>query len=213
MSWRPLGAMLEDLFADVFSGCEELPESEQRERFYRRYAPAVAEVRRAHYRQARMVPVPVNGSTTRGLDQGYFATRLGDGTLGYLQRRTDDCLQAALASLLQVPMPDVPDLHQLKQIVSGTAPEETHRRGHERLERWLAQAGLRLVCDDELPERSERWIALAVSGASSFADHCLIMSRDECIFDPNRIVPPRKGEYATDLDLSAIAYGITAERR
>ena|ERR1039458_7965900 len=44
-------------------------------------------------------PVRVNGSRQAGLRMGYFQARLRDGTVGYFQRETSDCLRAGIASL------------------------------------------------------------------------------------------------------------------
>jgi hypothetical protein len=63
--------------------------------FAKLFPSELAKVRRQVYRQVGLLPVPVGGSAAKGLRGGYFMSRLGDGTLGYLQRRTDDCLQAS----------------------------------------------------------------------------------------------------------------------
>src|SRR5579862_7033844 len=60
--------------------------------FFRRHPPALADLRRA----AGVRPVAVRGSAAYGLQLGYFEARLRDGSTGYFQRRTDDCMQAAL---------------------------------------------------------------------------------------------------------------------
>ncbi len=41
---------------------------------------------------------------------GYFKAPLRDSSFGYLQRRPDDCVQAAIASFLQAQPYTVPDL-------------------------------------------------------------------------------------------------------
>src|ERR1019366_10688277 len=71
--------------------------------FCQRFPVELANVRRQVYQsagqQAGLHPVPINGSIRQGLNQGYYSTPLHDGTRGFLQRRTDDCDAASLATL------------------------------------------------------------------------------------------------------------------
>lgn len=115
-------------------------------------------------------------------------TSLPDGTLGYFvpSARTDDCFAAAIATVLQVPLADVPDPRIDERLAVGEAPEEIDRFAQDELNRWLSKRGLRLVVHRELPTRRARWIGV-VPGAGSFNDHCLVMSRDEVLFDPGRV--------------------------
>jgi hypothetical protein len=66
-----------------------------------------------------MTPVRVNGSRDAGLRAGYFQMRLRDGTVGDFYRRTDDCVQAAIATLLPVPPWLMPDLRVSEQLRQG----------------------------------------------------------------------------------------------
>ena len=50
----------------------------------------------------------INASGRLGSSPGWFQMPLRDGTVGYLQRHTDGCLQATIASLLQLHL--VPEL-------------------------------------------------------------------------------------------------------
>jgi len=61
--------------------------------------------------QLGMQPVPINGSPKQGRQAGYFQMRLRDGTTGYFQRGADDCLQASIASCIQVKPHLVPVLN------------------------------------------------------------------------------------------------------
>jgi hypothetical protein len=81
-----------------------------------------------HDRDAgRLEAVEVNGSTERGARLGYFRSPLPDGTYGYLQRRGDDCLRAALATAIQTPITEVPDLRADELAAAGMDPEEIQR--------------------------------------------------------------------------------------
>jgi len=75
-------------------------EASARATFLRDWPPALANLRR----ELGLAPVP-------SAPFGYFQAPLRDGTTGYFQRRTDDCLQAAIASCCQIPPHLVPDLH------------------------------------------------------------------------------------------------------
>jgi hypothetical protein len=93
---------IERIVAEYENGPGDL--NERTRQFCEVFPSELAKVRRQIYRHAGLLPVPMNGSPAKGLKSGYFSTRLRDGSLGYLQRRTDDCLQAAIASCLQVPL-------------------------------------------------------------------------------------------------------------
>ena len=82
--------------------------------FHRDLPAELSTLRRQIYERiptASLRPVPIARSVARGVNAGYYMTPLRDGSSGYLQRRPDDCLQAALASCLQIPPHKIPDLH------------------------------------------------------------------------------------------------------
>jgi hypothetical protein len=190
--------------------CAELENGTDPDRvreFCKLFPSELAKVRRQVYRDAglRLHPVPVNGSQAKGLKLGYFMTPLHDGTLGYFQRRTDDCLQAAIASCLQMPVHLVPDLQQ--QFAAGVEPEEMERGIREKMKRWMDKHGVSLVYHASPPTTERRWIGVVTEPDSS---HCLLMNGRECLFDPaNLRLPPRieMSEY----DPADIDYGITIE--
>lgn len=160
-----------------------------------------------------LYPVEVDGSPTRGLKQGYFKTLLRDGTVGYFQRRTDDCVQAVVASLLQMPPTSVPDLHLDAQLAAGKDPEEIDRTIEEQFGRWRQQYGLTIMVHASPPTSAKRWIGVVTTG-NPLNDHTMLMSGHDCLFDPAHLLPPRedqptalKGYAVADID-----YGITIER-
>lgn len=196
-----LVAAIEELFAEVERG-----EPDGAGSLDVRLWPLVADLRRGVYaykNKAGLLPVPIFGSRERGLRAGYFASRLRDGSWGFYQRRADDCLRAALATLLRVPMPKVPDAHRAKQLAEGLSEAEVNAYTRELLEDWLDERGWRLAFN-KWPPSSGRWIAV------KDGDHCLLMEGSECVFDPARFLPPARGErLAADM---TIDYAITAGR-
>jgi hypothetical protein len=184
----------------------------ERERvFVERFGPALAAVRRTSSRQTGMTPVPVKGDIFKGLKAGYFSTRLRDGSLGYLQRRGDDCLQAAIASLLQVPMPKVPDLRMAQRRVDGMDKDALERLVSRQLGDWIEKRGLTVYLHTSPAVSERRWIGVIPSDISTDADHCLLMAGRDCLFDPDVFWPPGSDEPATQLDIGDIEYAITIE--
>lgn len=148
-------------------------------------------------------PVPVNGSTEIGDRLGYLSIQLRDGTRGYAMRRFDDCLQAAVATLLQVPMHAVPDARIDQQLRAGRDPDDLAAQMWLDLAQFAKAAG-RFVRHQPPPFDAPRWIAIAPgANAHGFEDHSLVMQRSEVLFDP-----------FGDTDLrapTAITVGITVE--
>jgi hypothetical protein len=184
---------------------------ERARRFGRAYPGELAKVRRQVYRPAGLLPVPVNGSAQRGLKSGYFAARLRDGSLGYLQRRTDDCLQAALASCAQIPAPLVPDFHIEQQLAAGMDPDEVDGVNLEKLRRWMDKYGVTITVHPSSPTSAKRWIGI-VTTDNAYSDHCLLMNGRDCLFDPAEGLPP-KGQLVSQYDVADIDYGLTIEKR
>jgi hypothetical protein len=171
--------------------------------FVQRYPSEAAKVRR------QVLPVvPVNGSRSKGLAAGYFMTRLRDGSVGYFQRRLDDCLQAAIASHVQVAPHQVPDLHLDQLLLAGKDPEEIRHIGREKLRRWTEKHGVTIMLHSSPPTSARRWIGVvpAAGGEGSF-DHCLIMSGRECLFNTSSLLPD------SEYDAAGIEYGITIDDR
>jgi hypothetical protein len=218
---RSYQAFWEELIALLEAG--DIDEAEYLRRLRRR----TANLRSSVWRQAGMIPIssssvsgraardPIGSSLARraapGMD-GYYATRLRDGTLGYLQRDVADCLRAALASLLQIPMPNVPEMPTNKLLSGEMDAEEFERVAARRLDRWTAERGLTARFHAS-PRTSGRWIGVLLSEEwSVLNDHCLLMSGRDCLFDPGTPVP-RPLDEPTDQDLADIDYAITVERR
>jgi hypothetical protein len=114
---------------------------------------------------------------------------LPDGTVGYFVRhpRRDDCLAAALATTLQVPIDEVPDPRLNERARAGEDLDAVSRSAWAQLERWLAARRLRMVTHRKVPAARGRWIG--VVPLRGWADHCMVMSRAEVLFDPVRDFP------------------------
>jgi hypothetical protein len=119
--------------------------------------------------------------------------RLKDGTVGYCVRapRADDCFAAALATVLQVPIAEVPDPQLDERLAAGETADEIDRDARAELEAWLADRDLRLIVHRKVPLATcRRWIGV-VPMPGAFNDHCLVMDRGRVIFDPTLEVDAR----------------------
>lgn len=114
------------------------------------------------------------------------STELPDGTLGYHSCRADDCFVVAVATVLQVTPREMPDLRLVADLRAGEDPDAISRRAWMQMERFAAGRGLRIrVCQARLPTHRSRWIGVCSPQRDKpFEDHCLVMSRDELLFDP-----------------------------
>jgi hypothetical protein len=112
----------------------------------------------------------------------FHSVPLPDGTRGFLVRRSDDCLAAAIATTIQDP--DVPDLRIDARLHAGMRPEEVDRVVRVELDAWLAGRGVRARIHDRVPVHSDRCIGV-VPIEGWFQSHCLVLSRGgELLHDP-----------------------------
>jgi hypothetical protein len=166
-------------------------------------------------RKARMRPVAVGGSRAVGSKLGYFETTLRDGTIGYFQRRTDDCVQAALATLLQMPIDRVPDLRLDRRTwIDGMHPDELQRAIEPAFAEWTARYGLTIVAHATPPRWAKRWIGL-MSAPGVFERHCVVMTRADYLWDVSHLLVPHKDETVAinGYTLHDVSIGVTVERR
>lgn len=113
-----------------------------------------------------------------------LTVELADGTVGYTVRRVDDCLAAAIATTLQVPIEEVPDPHVRERIRGGEDPAEINDQSAQVLKSWLADHGLRMVVHRRVPAARRRWIGI-VPHSWWFHSHCMVMRFGEILFDPS----------------------------
>lgn len=163
----------------------------------------------------KLLPVAVKGSTRKGAELGYFKSPLRDARYGFLQRRSDDCLRAALATCVQAPMPEVPELKPDQLLAAGKDPEEIGRVVLGTLGAWIERNALTIVAhsDARLPVASACWIGLIHNPDDPDGAHCLVMRGREPVFDTAWLTPPRTDEPVSWHGLDDIEFGLTIERR
>jgi hypothetical protein len=199
--------------------------AERAQLFCTRYPVALAEVRRqicsdplrAKLRLAlRLHPVDdprcPNWLTTIAMRDRFpfYMTELRDGTVGFLQRRVDDCFQAAIASCAQVSPYLVPDLKMQQQTAAGKDPEQVVSAALAKLDGWMDENGVAIRFHASPPWSARRWIGV-IRDPRPMSDHCLLMSGRVCLFDGARALPKDHDEPASDFDPADIDYGITIE--
>lgn len=134
---------------------------------------------------ATQVQVP-NDSDING--PPFFQMRLADGTTGYFQRRFDDCLQAAVATLLQVSPYEVPDLQLIQRALDGASANDL--TDSTTMDGWLADRGLRMSVSEIGNHDEARWIGVVGASAGIFQSHCLLMHGSSLLFNPFWPLPP-----------------------
>jgi hypothetical protein len=158
---------------------------------------------------------PVARLTDDGVDFG-VAPKPGDQVAyGMCPHRTDDCLQAAIATATQVPIEQVPDLKLDRRRAEGEDPDEISRSSWERLERWAAKRGLVMRFWLHPPPPAERWIGVVRwrGEEMAFGDHCLVMLHDRLLFDPSASTKPQPGTNNMRFTPNQIDYAITFDRQ
>jgi hypothetical protein len=176
--------------------------------FHRRYERTISNLRRQAIGFGGLAPVPVNGSVKQGMKQGFYRVPLREGGFGYLQRGLDDCLQAGVASLLQISPIKAPDV-KLFELLATMKPDEVGEVVVERLSAWQCKAGVQITIDTEPPWDEERWVGVVVG---EDLGHCLLMNGATPVFDCGIGLPGWSGpEILSDPGL--IDYGITIEVR
>jgi len=128
-------------------------------------------------------PVPVRGRRELGERLGYYERRLVDGSLGYFMRRADDCLQAAIATCLEVPPMIVPDLRVDQNRTAGMDPEEITQASVAAMCRWAEVIGVQIMVHPSPPTSAQRWIGV-LPRSGLFNDHCLVLSGRTVVHDP-----------------------------
>lgn len=153
--------------------------------------------------------------------------QLEDGTRGYCMRadRVDECFAAALATLIQIPLWQVPDWRLHEREDAGDDPAEINRESWARLEKWLGRRGLQLVLHETPPVECARWIGICPPSpevtamlayahslgfyAGNFTDHTLVMSYSEILHDPAIAVRPPDGCRLQTWHASDVTHGFT----
>lgn len=176
--------------------------------------------RAAAWREWSRHPValhPVVRLTADGPDFGVWpgeGDEVGYGMFPYPDRG-DDCFPAAVATALQVPIEQVPDLRIDARIAAGEDPVTVSRSSWLRIDRWARELGFVLTIHDEVPVARDRWVGVCPDPAGSWmlGDHCLVMSRERLLFDPSVSVVQPPGRTLVRFGPEQVAYGISFEPR
>jgi hypothetical protein len=85
---------------------------------------------------------------------------------------------SAIATALQHPIEQVPDLRLDERVDAGEDPREVSASSWERIARWADRLGLKLTFHEQVPADRRRWIGVCPdpNGSSILGDHCLVMS-------------------------------------
>jgi hypothetical protein len=108
---------------------------------------------------------------------------LRDGSTGWAMKRVDDCQAAALATLLQIPLSEVPDARLDARLAAGETVEHVDRTSWDQTLRWLDGRGLKLIRHGHPPIHLPRWLGI-VPNPEAFKGHTLVMAGPKILFDP-----------------------------
>jgi hypothetical protein len=114
-----------------------------------------------------------------------LSCELPNGATGYYQRQHDDCLRAALATVLQVPYEEVPDFRG-----DGPGTHADELACEEAQWEWARSLGLRLRIANRPPKGVDTFLAVSPAGEDRFR-HVLAVVAGH-VFDPGGgfILPP-----------------------
>ncbi len=144
--------------------------------------------------------------------RGYFRAEMVDGGWNSLQARPDDCVQAAISTVLQCAQSEVPDLKLGDLIAAGRDPEEIGRVIGRKMGAWMEKnaVSIRAHSDLNLPKSSRRWIGV-VDAESDGNSHCVIVQGSQIVADSAWLLPPRKDEALSWHSLDDVSLGLTLE--
>lgn len=131
-------------------------------------------------------------------------SELSDGSTGWHMKRTDDCQQAALATLLQVSLSEVPDARIDARLAAGESVEDVDRTAWQEMLQWLDGRGLKLIRHGRPPTHLPRWLGI-VPNPEAFKGHTLVMAGSRVLFDP-AVRPGIRTFFAVE-----VAYGFSIE--
>jgi hypothetical protein len=128
-------------------------------------------------------------ATSGSRPRARFAARcqLPDGAIGYAMRRYDDCWQAAVATVIQVDVDEVPDAHADARLAAGETPEQAEQSAGREFDEWLAARSLLARVHKSVPVNADRWLGI-VPRPGWAQGHCLVMAHDDLLFDPARAI-------------------------
>ena len=114
----------------------------------------------------------------------FFSQSVADGRVAVFQRRTDDCLQAALATVMGINPWQIPDLRICERLASGADTEEVAAASEATTAEWCADNGLRLRRRDREDHGADLWVGVVNSHGAAYRSHCLVLAGEDVVFDP-----------------------------
>jgi hypothetical protein len=127
---------------------------------------------------------------------GCASVPLPNGLRGWTVQRSDQCLQAAVATATQTPLDQVPDAHIDERLAAGADDDELAGQVFGDLERWAHGRGLEMLFEELAVPQPGLWIGLVKLrnfGMTLFADHCLVLAGDTIAWDPCAGIPVGRG--------------------
>jgi hypothetical protein len=114
--------------------------------------------------------------------------------------------RAAAATLLQVPIVDVPDPQIDATLAVGEDPDALTRQAVSELQAYLAGLGLTMVQHRRPPVERDGWLGVSPA-PGAFQEHVVVMAHDRIAFDPASNWPCPPGAHVAPV--TEIAGGIT----
>lgn len=136
-----------------------------------------------------------------------LTVRLLNGRRAEFQRREDDCMRAAVATLTQLPLAEIPDPSYDEDLAAGVPHSIIVSQALADLATWASERGLRLRYHYPPPVERHAWIGIDARGADAGNGHVVVMSHSEFVHDPASNWPCPPG-HVLDHDYQ-IHYGIT----
>lgn len=187
---------------------------EMERQYYTHFPAAMATFRRTVVGLAAgggITGVPIGGSPARGAKAGYFMMRTFDGAPAYFMRRNDDCLQAAVATVLSIAPHKIPLPAINAMIYAGRDVEEVGNVFDAQFDQWADRQGIRIAVHPTAstvhPPTRGKWVAVAPNARTT---HCLICLGGQVIHDPLAVLPSTPDELGDLAD--TIEFGFTIER-
>ena len=116
------------------------------------------------------------------------AVPLADGTVGFLspEDRDDDCYREVVATVLQIPLGELPDARLDERVREGEEPSRVDQIAKRSMRAFLEERGLREVIHPvgALPCHG-RWVGIGEE-PGWFKSHALAMGGRGVLFDPAR---------------------------
>lgn len=112
-------------------------------------------------------------------------TRLRDGSTGYFTPgRLDQCFAAAVATVLQRPLEELPDTRIEARLQAGQTRENISRRAWVIWDRWARREGQRMNVWNPVPAYPDgRWVGI-IEAPVTLQSHTVACVGEEVLHDP-----------------------------